>query len=1584
LNYDSMKRFIIPALTLALGAAGFLQTHLQAADAKKSIVMIAGKPSHGPGQHEHNAGVQLLAKCLKESGLPVEPTVLLNGEWPTPEVLAKADAILIYSDGGGGHPALQDNRLEQLDKEMKRGAGFVCLHYAVEPTIPKGNKEFIDWLGGAFEVNWSVNPHWDANFKELPKHPISTGVKPFTTNDEWYFHMRFRRNMEGVTPILSDVAPESTMSRKDGTHSGNPDVRAEVAAKKPQHVAWAVEREGGGRGFGFTGGHFHKGWGNDDQRKLVLNAIVWASKAEVPAEGVSSKVSEDDLKANLDPKPGQGLPEKPKTAAPAPAPAPPKQAAAPAASAGAKPLFQKEISKATGVSEVKVDLTGAKELYLLVQEGGDGIACDWVDWIEPTLVMEDGSRTKLTDVKMKEATSGWGGVVINRNTGGGDMVIEGYTPKSKSGRLLGIGTHSNSTIAFDLPAGVKALETSVGLDAGGTKQSQSNKALVMVLTSAPAPALAQAGSSGGGKPHGFAEAKAQMDKFVTPKGLKASLFAAEPMVQNPTNLDIDPKGRVWFAESVNYRATMKAWGVLRPEGDRVVIVEDTNGDGEADKETTFYQHKDVTNALGICVLPNPSGKGTHVLLSASPNLWLLTDADGDDKAEKAEIILKVGGNFDHDHNLHAVVFGPDGKFYFNFGNEGRKLTYPDGTTVVDLMGREITDAGKPYRQGMIFRCDIDLKAAKVSNVETLAHNFRNNYEVCVDAFGAAWQSDNDDDGNKGVRINAILDYGSYGYTDELTGAGWRTERTNIEEEIPLRHWHLNDPGTIPNLLQTGSGSPTGILINEGATLGRQFAGELIHCDAGPRTVRAYPVKKSGAGYTAEMVDILTTDDTWYRPADVCIAPDGSLFVADWYDPGVGGHNMGDNIADKIRGRIYRVAPEGLAWKAGAPDFNSVAGCIEALKSPNGSTRYVAWNKLNEMLQGPAISRTVTKDKDGNETVSMKLETAKGAVSDAEKALQQLYTSGTSRQRARALHLLIRIPGKARQYLDPALKDGDADIRATAARELRLASILVSAGAPKNSVAGTFPYLFQGGENAAEVIGALVAGESNKQVLREFAITLRVVELPQPSSSTQIEKENPANGKPGKVEIVDAAAVDKVPAVWTALAKKHDGNDRWYVEALGIGATGREDACLNAWLASVGKDGWNGPAGRDVVWRMRSSASAPLLAALLTNAKSDAGSLPRYLRAFDFLPESDAKNAALLEVATGNTKRIAVAGEALKRLRNTSYKDKPEVQSALDNVLASAKGTPTYIEMVEDFGIGGKHVELLEAALKDIKDPRAQDAVKLLLKQPEGRKLLGDTLAGKDAANLIALLGASGDKGAIKLLSDILTDTKREATVRAGAVKALSLSAAGATAIVEMADAGKFPEDMKANAGTALSMVQYPGISERVAKAFPTPQVAGGKTLPAIAELVKLKGDATKGKAVFMKAESSCTLCHRAGDAGADFGPALSEIGSKLDKDVLFESIFNPSAGVSMGFETWSITLKNGQSAMGIIRSETNDQLVLALPGGVANTFDKRQIDKREKLPVSMMPPGLQALFSQDDLVNLVEYLSSLKAKTVKK
>ncbi len=297
--------------TGALIAAFFVSFCATAFAADKKIVLIAGTPSHPPGAHEHRAGCLLFQKCL--TGFPGVKVTVFDGGWPTKQVdgqrvdddaaLDGADAIVIYSDGGVKHPALLGERLAVLGRHIQRGAGFGAIHYAVEPTKEKGQNEFLDWIGGAFETHWSVNPHWDGNFKELPVHAVTRGVRPFTTNDEWYFNMRFRPGMKGVTPILTDVPPANTMSRKDGPHQGNPAVRELVANGAPQHVMWVTENANGSRGFGFTGGHHHASWQKEDQRKLILNAIVWLAKVEVPAGGVVSSVSDAEIAANLDPKP---------------------------------------------------------------------------------------------------------------------------------------------------------------------------------------------------------------------------------------------------------------------------------------------------------------------------------------------------------------------------------------------------------------------------------------------------------------------------------------------------------------------------------------------------------------------------------------------------------------------------------------------------------------------------------------------------------------------------------------------------------------------------------------------------------------------------------------------------------------------------------------------------------------------------------------------------------------------------------------------------------------------------------------------------------------------------------------------------------------------------------------------------------------------------------------------------------------------------------------------------------------------------------------------------------------------------------
>ena len=283
------------ALVLAVTLAAIGST---AQAAGKRLVLIAGTPSHGPGDHEFNAGCWLLQKSLAQvAGLQV---VICTNGWPKNEaVLDQADAVVVYSDGGGGHMVLKDGRLEKLGALAAKGVGLGMMHFAVEILKDKGGPQFLEWIGGFYEDRYSCNPMWTPDFQKFPSHPITRGVKPFAVRDEWYMNIRFRPEMAGVTPIL--VAKPSDQVR-DGPYvwPAGPYPHVQANKGRDEVMMWAVERKDGGRGFGFTGGHYHKNWANESYRKVVLNALCWVAKVEVPENGVSVPVTDQDLKQNLD------------------------------------------------------------------------------------------------------------------------------------------------------------------------------------------------------------------------------------------------------------------------------------------------------------------------------------------------------------------------------------------------------------------------------------------------------------------------------------------------------------------------------------------------------------------------------------------------------------------------------------------------------------------------------------------------------------------------------------------------------------------------------------------------------------------------------------------------------------------------------------------------------------------------------------------------------------------------------------------------------------------------------------------------------------------------------------------------------------------------------------------------------------------------------------------------------------------------------------------------------------------------------------------------------------------------------------
>jgi putative membrane-bound dehydrogenase-like protein len=1432
----------------------------------------------------------------------LKPVVFTNG-WPTqPGALEGFDCIVMYCDGGGRH--VVNPHLEEMDAYAKQGVGIVCLHYGVEvPADPSGRK-FLDWIGGFFEINWSVNPHWTASFATFPEHPITSGVKPFATNDEWYYHMRFRPEMQNVTPILTDLPPASTLVREDGSlarpdnaHNNNPHVRAAVLERRePQHVAWAATRPDGGRGFGFTGGHNHWNWGNPNQLKLVLNAIAWCAGADVPTDGVpATEVTLDELKANQDyePKPNFDFGRIQKqldewygreSLALVPAGTPrlqPEPEDAPQATPGDGKLFQSPVvSKQTRghAVEISVDLKGAKSVWLVATDAGDGFGCDWADWVDPRFVGPNGEQS-LTELKWKSAVSGFGSVHVNKNCGGQPARVNGQ-PVDKC-----IGTHANSVIEFAVPDGVTHFKAVGALDNGGTAQSCGSTVVFAVYSKQP-DLGSIAPTSGGSESRDPADALSQLD---IAEGLEATLFASEsskPSVLSVSAIDIDHKGRVWVCEVVNYRHRNGE----RPAGDRILVLEDTDADGKADRETLFYQGHEVDTAHGICVL------GNRVIISAGDKVMNFHDKDGDLKADSHDVMFQGISGTQHDHGIHAFAFGPDGKLYFNFGNSGNQIKDKDGKQITDAAGNEVVARRQPYQEGMAFRCDLD-----GSNLETLGWNFRNNWELCVDSFGTIWQSDNDDDGNRGVRINYVMEYGNYGYKDEFTGAGWRDDRTNIEAEIPLRHWHLNDPGVVPNLLQTGAGAPTGICLYEGDLLPEVFRGQIIHCDAGPNVVRSYPVKNDGAGYKAWTQDILVgTRDKWFRPSDVVVAPDGSLIIADWYDPGVGGHRMGD--AEK--GRLFRVAPPNSPYKAPAYDFSTIDGAIFALQSPNLEARYLAWTKLHT---------------EGQKAVP---------------ALTKLFKeSENPRLRARALWLLGKNHEGGEKAVATAISDSDANIRILG---LRLARQL--------------------GVDLIPIVKQLVHDPS-AQVRRECAITLRF--------DHSSDKAN----------------------LWARLALQHNGEDRWYLEALGISADLDWDACLNALMDQVNAGGEKAFPGKktwlDIVWRSRGSQTAELLAMQIGTGNAPNEDLPRFMRAFDF-QKSDNKESVLFNLAFGYDGRgdqeraNFVNSEAIKRL-GSGIKSRDGAVVALNKLLDRVAGTTQFVDLVTRFEMSERYPAVLDLATSHPDEQLGADAISSLLDSGQ-QKLVAEALNSADeklALATVRVIAVSGHGGAVGPLLQVMQNEEKPAELRRQAAQAIGTSRNGAQRLLELAKKDEIDVQLIPAVAAKLHSAQARDIREQAEKLFPLPPSRDAKPLPPIAELVGRKGDVARGQIVF-ETTGTCAKCHLVNGKGKEVGPNLSEIGRKLSREAFFESIIFPSAGIAHNYEQYAVVLNDGNVVNGIMTSQTDQAVTIKNAEAISRTIPMSEVDEIVKQKISIMPADLQKLLSEQDLVDVVEYLQTLK------
>jgi putative membrane-bound dehydrogenase-like protein len=668
-------------------------------------------------------------------------------------------------------------------------------------------------------------------------------------------------------------------------------------------------------------------------------------------------------------------------------------------------------------------------------------------------------------------------------------------------------------------------------------------------------------------------AQAVEDRFVLPDDLEVTLWAESPMFFNPTNIDVDARGRVWVAEAVNYRAfnTAKQDPLSHPSGDRIVILADTDNDGRADSSKVFVQDKDLRAPLGLAVV------GNRVIVSASPSLFAYTDDNQDDVPDKKETLLTGFGGLDHDHGLHALVAGPDGRFYFNTGNAGPHIvTDRSGWT---LRAGSLYTGGTPYNQknqgGMISDDDRVWTGGLALRIEpdatrlaVVAHNFRNAYELAIDSFGDLWQNDNDDQVMT-CRMTWLMEGANAGYFSADGNRFWQADRRPGQDTFTA-HWHQEDPGVLPAGDNTGAGAPAGVVRYESDALGPQYRGLLLSADAGRNVVFGFRVKPQGAGFALERFDFLSSlaapntnyiwnqvdrdRRKWFRPSDVAVGPDGAIYVADWFDPIVGGHQMQDG---KGYGRIYRIAPKGRRLTVPAVDLGSVDGQVRALASPAVNVRGAAFARLRA-AGAPAVPAAATLLNNPNPFV-----------------------------RARAVWLLAALGGDGVRAVERQLDDADPQMRIAAFRALR-------------SVKPTF---------LAEA--RRVAGDASPAVRREAALALRGVPFAQSRD------------------------------LLLTIAQGFDGQDRWYLEALGTAATGNESPLFAAILASQrNRDplAWT-PAFAAIAWRLH-----PVEAIDAFAARAAAPQL-----------SAEARKQALVALGFVNDPRAAQAMAALTRspLRDTA-------------------------------------------------------------------------------------------------------------------------------------------------------------------------------------------------------------------------------------------------------------------------------------------------------------------------------------------
>jgi putative membrane-bound dehydrogenase-like protein len=1067
--------------------------------------------------------------------------------------------------------------------------------------------------------------------------------------------------------------------------------------------------------------------------------------------------------------------------------------------------------------------------------------------------------------------------------------------------------------------------------------------------------------------------------FELPDGLQAELWAESPQLFNPTAIDVDHRGRVWVAEAVNYRKWRgRNPGRDHPDGDRIVVLEDSNGDGRADRSTVFVQDRDLVAPLGIAVF------GSRVVVSCSPDIFIYHDDDGDLVADRREVLLTGFGGRDHDHGVHSVTEGPDGGWLLAVGNAGPHLVTDSdgwrlrsgslynggGPTTVDNRPGLVSDDGQVWVGGLVLGLRPDGGGLTVQS-----HNYRNNYEVAADSFGNLYLSDNDDDGNASCRTLWCMPGSNNGYFSADGSRYWSADRRPGQETVSA-HWHQEDPGVVPAGAINGAGGPTGVAVYESGLLSPWLEGRVLNADAGAGVVYAHVPDRSGSGVTLGHGSLIRpkADATgkraeWFRPSDVAVGTDGAVYVADWFDPGVGGHQARDTEA---YGRILRIVPAGTNPRPPVIETETLPGALAALSSPAVNVRAMGRSAL--LAEGAFADDGAGQGSTG---------------SRVELGLAALAGSRNPVVAARALWLLAQLGLPIEMML---LDDGVLlDLRITALRALlgqvedplalvallvdddsaalRREAALALADAPVERALPLWLALAQaysaGDRYALTALGVgardkqsllyeqLVAERGQRPLLwsAEVADLVWLLHPPEAVAALSTRAAHAGLSADARRQAVESLAFISARPAAEAMVDLALGRDeevaalaRWWVEQ-------RDGNDWRAYhlLSQVSTDGL--------------SAADRLYASEVVSSGLRSVEVDVTGRSMLWLVATDAGNGNSCDWANWidpvfDTPRGEIALTDLTLARS-------EAQWGSVHVNSNARGQPLSIGgVIHARGLGTHaHSEIAVAV------PDGATRFRCHVGPDDG----GAAQPSSPTSIVFELWAESPpDYSKMAALLALVDDDRADPYERELAAEELAGHPQWALGLVQRAQAGELDAGLVELVTEAIFRNPDLGVRALAESVFERVG-ADGRSLPRVSELAALRGDAAAGARVYRSEAAGCLKCHSFAGLGESIGPDLTTIAEKYKTEALLDAIVNPSAAIAFGYDTWLFKLADGRLLSGFLLAE-GATLIVKDTQGLRHVLAADEVVERRKLTLSTMPEGVSSGLQPQELADLAAFL----------